>query len=205
MAAPKIILISGTFMNVGKSTLTKGIARNLIKRGKKVVAIKPVETECETTSEDGASYAAVTGQTRPKHALIRLHPHGVPPLAALVEGVTIDFDALVEDIKDHAKGSDIAFVESMGGLCTPITWKPRPAARSVRPRGSSPGNSASATSAPITATCAPRRSSSRVKKRPRSMPRSRISGRAAPVPLSSAFSSSRPPAVTCAERWAVAA
>ena len=54
----------------------------------------------------------------------------------------------------------------------------------------------------MTTTCAPRVCSSRVKKRPRSMPTSRMSKSVASVPLTVAFSNVRPPALTSAGRCA---
>ncbi len=65
------------------------------------------------------------------------------------------------------------------GTCTPTTRKPRPPIRTGWPSGSRSGKSASTTLWPTTTTCAPLTSSSRVKKRPRSIPMSRMSGRVA--------------------------
>ncbi len=125
MSPPRLVLVSGTSINLGKSSVTKGLSRLLLRRGKSVVGIKPVETERDTGapgSEDGEALALATGQPEPRRALISLLPFGVPPLAAEIEGVSIEWEALLSQIKTYAEGYDVALVETMGGLCTPVTW-----------------------------------------------------------------------------------
>jgi dethiobiotin synthetase len=113
-----IIVVSGTTTGVGKTWLSCALARELAKRGR-VVAIKPVETG---GSDDGERLAAATGQASPKRALVRLREPLTPALAAEREGVTLDFDALVADVKRAADGFDFAIVEGAGGLFSPITY-----------------------------------------------------------------------------------
>ena len=123
---PSLIVITGTSIDVGKSTLTKAIARALIDQGKKVVAIKPVEVWCDRGApgtEDGEALARATGQRAPLAALVRLRPSAAPALAADIEGVEIGWGELVRDIRRLAAGHDVALVESVGGACTPITWR----------------------------------------------------------------------------------
>lgn len=121
-----IVMISGTSMDVGKSTLTKAVCRALLEKKKSVVAIKPVEVWCNhgpTFTEDGYKLATVTGQKAPRAALRRYSAIGVPPLAAEVAGERIEWEPLVEDVQRHCQGHDVALVESLGGVGTPITWE----------------------------------------------------------------------------------
>lgn len=85
----------------------------------RVVAIKPIETG---GGEDGERLAAATGQDAPKRALVELREPLTPALAADREGVKLDFDAIVSQIRDAAKDADVAIVEGAGGLLSPITW-----------------------------------------------------------------------------------
>lgn len=125
-SSTKLVVITGTSIDVGKSTLTKALSRRLISGGASVVAIKPVEVWCDRGlpgSEDGEALARITGQKAPLASLVRLRPSAVPPLAADIEGVEIKWDSLIDEIKSHAEGHDVALVESVGGACTPITWE----------------------------------------------------------------------------------
>jgi dethiobiotin synthetase len=125
-ARPHLVVVTGTSIDVGKSTLTKAIALALIARGARVVAIKPVEVWCDRGapgSEDGESLAATTGQRAPREALVRLRPSAAPALAADMEGQEIAWPDLLREVRRHAEGHDVALVESVGGACTPITWQ----------------------------------------------------------------------------------
>ena len=120
------VVISGTSMDVGKSTLTKAVCRALLAKKTDVVAIKPVEVWCNhgpTFTEDGYKLSTVTGQKEPRAALRRYSAIGVPPIAAAVEGETIEWAPLVEDVKRYSAGHDVALIETLGGICTPITWE----------------------------------------------------------------------------------
>jgi dethiobiotin synthetase len=126
MPAPALVVITGTSIDVGKSMLTRAIARALASKGRKVVAIKPVEVWCDRGppgSEDGEALARSTGQRAPLAALVRLRPAAAPALAADIEGEPVRWDELVREIRRHADGYDVALVESVGGACTPITWQ----------------------------------------------------------------------------------
>ncbi len=60
VGGPRILMISGVGAGVGKSTITRALARALDNRGNKVVGIKPVEPWCGRNRpgcEDGESLA----------------------------------------------------------------------------------------------------------------------------------------------------
>jgi dethiobiotin synthetase len=120
------VLVTGTDTGVGKTWVARGLALALAGAGRRVVAVKPVETGCGAGSprdEDGALLAAATGQVEPRQALVRLSAPLVPALGAEREGVTIDLDAMVLQLEELAGGAEVLIMEGVGGLLTPITWE----------------------------------------------------------------------------------
>jgi dethiobiotin synthetase len=126
MTARATLLITGTDTGVGKTWVACSLARALRTVGRRVVAVKPVETGCAgqpSKSEDGVRLARATGQSQPSHAILRL-PHPIAPvLASERAGAEIDFDALVLKIERFTEGADVAIIEGAGGLLTPVTWE----------------------------------------------------------------------------------
>jgi dethiobiotin synthetase len=123
--AGRSLLITGTDAGVGKTWVGCALARSLTAAGRRVMAIKPVETGCSektTDTEDGARLAAATGQPAPSKALYRFAAPTVPVLAAEAEGVTIDLDALLLDIEELSAEAEVLLLEGAGGLLSPITW-----------------------------------------------------------------------------------
>jgi dethiobiotin synthetase len=120
------VVVAGTDTGVGKTWVAAALGRELARRGRRVIAVKPVESGCgaETVAtEDGAVLAEATGQSSPRSALLRLGLAVAPPVAADAEGVEIDLDALVANVRVMADGSDVVIVEGAGGLCSPLSWQ----------------------------------------------------------------------------------
>lgn len=120
------LLITGTDIGVGKTWVARALGRALAGAGRRVVAMKPVETGCSdatAATEDGALLAAATGQTEPLAALHRFAASVAPALAAERAGEAIDLDALVLRIESLSKGADDVLIEGVGGLLSPITWE----------------------------------------------------------------------------------
>lgn len=120
-----VLLVVGTDTGVGKTWVSRALAHSLRAAGRRVVAIKPVETGCVDPAgpwEDGALLAAATGQTSPRTALRRLVAPVAPALACEAEGVAIDFYELVLEIESHAASAEVTLVEGAGGVLSPITW-----------------------------------------------------------------------------------
>ena len=120
------LLIAGTDTGVGKTWVARALSLAMARSGRRVVAVKPVETGCgEATraEEDGALLAAATGQPEPREALLRFAAPLAPALAAEAEGETIDLDALVLRIEALGEGADLVLLEGWGGLLSPITWE----------------------------------------------------------------------------------
>jgi dethiobiotin synthetase len=115
----RFVIVSGTDTDVGKTFVSAALARALVARGQRVVAIKPFESGA---GGDGETLARVCGQTAPRSALIRLAEPLTPALAADREGVSIDLDAIIAQMIELAGNADIVLVEGAGGLLSPLTW-----------------------------------------------------------------------------------
>lgn len=121
-----LLFISATGTNVGKTWVTRGLARGFLNKKLQVAAIKPIETGIVASPAD----ALALGQAckRPELAnapgLIRAHPP-VTPYAAEIQGVLppVDHDALVQTIHELTALSEIGLIEGAGGLLAPITRK----------------------------------------------------------------------------------
>jgi dethiobiotin synthase len=120
------LLITGTDTDVGKTWVGRALGRALSAAGRRVVAIKPVETGCADATaalEDGALLAEATGQKEPRGALHRFAAPLAPALAAEAEGKVIDLDALILRIEYLCAGAEVVLIEGAGGLLAPITWE----------------------------------------------------------------------------------
>jgi dethiobiotin synthetase len=120
------ILITGTDTGVGKTWVACALALALQSAGRKVVAVKPVETGSGAEvgeREDGVLLAKATGQSQPVHAVFRLPDTVSPALASDRSGITIDFDALLLKIERYAETADYLLIEGIGGLLSPVTWE----------------------------------------------------------------------------------
>ncbi len=125
MSDTRVVLVTGTDTGIGKTWVSCALARALVSQGQRVVAIKPVETGSGPTprpDEDGALLAAATGQVAPRLALHRFTEPLAPALAAEREGKVLDFDEVLNEIERFAEGTDVALIESAGGLLAPMAW-----------------------------------------------------------------------------------
>jgi dethiobiotin synthetase len=118
------IFVSGTGTGVGKTFVTRAIAASLHAAGKRVAAIKPVETGVAgDQARDAAALAQASG--RPELAQARgFYRHEMPlaPYAASLETSTPppSVRVLVDAVHQATRGSEIALVEGAGGLFVPI-------------------------------------------------------------------------------------
>ena len=126
LARSNVLVIAGTDTSVGKTWVACALARALRSAGRRVVAIKVVETGCTgapSDQEDGVLLARASGQVEPAEALIRLAAPLTPALAAEREGIALDFDDILLRIEGYSRGADIAIVEGSGGLLAPMSWE----------------------------------------------------------------------------------
>ncbi len=118
----KGLFISGTGTGVGKTWLARGLTRLATNAGKKVAALKPIETGVRGTPEDALALGRAAG--RPELAfvpgLIRRSLAASPYAAQLAGEPALDPDALVTVIRETAVGSDLVIVEGAGGLFVPL-------------------------------------------------------------------------------------
>lgn len=121
----KVIVVTGTDTEVGKTFVTAALVHRLRGEGYSVRAIKPVESGCvgavAAPTEDGVILATAAGQATPPHAMQRLQAPLAPPVAAKLEGVPIQDDAWAPIVADLADQADFVFVEAAGGLFSPLS------------------------------------------------------------------------------------
>jgi dethiobiotin synthetase len=122
---PSLVFVTGTDTGVGKTYVTRLLARALTELGRTVVAIKLVETGIDESNpsqgEDGALLARATGQAAPTRALVRLAAPVTPLVAARAQNTSIDVDVLKKVVRAFADQNDVTLVEGAGGLLSPLT------------------------------------------------------------------------------------
>ncbi|HJQ83280.1 MAG TPA: dethiobiotin synthase [Candidatus Binatia bacterium] len=119
------LFVTGTDTGVGKTFVACALATALRARGRRVAVMKPVETGVETEPEDALRLRAAAEDPAPLDAIcpIRLRAPLAPAVAARLEGVTIDVDALVARIRRRTAERDVLVVEGAGGLLVPVAGR----------------------------------------------------------------------------------
>jgi dethiobiotin synthetase len=122
------LYITGTNTGVGKSHVTRLIARALIRAGHKVGVYKPVATDCKRDGMDVVAPDAIKlweaagrpGKLEdvcPQRFVAPL----APPISARLEGREVDRDLLRSGIEMWRECSDVVLVEGAGGLLSPMS------------------------------------------------------------------------------------
>lgn len=119
------VLVTGTGSGVGKTWVTRALARTLTRSGRRVIAVKPVEIGDAAPGEprDGELLAAATGQEEPQAALVHYADPLPPALAAERHGDPVDIDVLLLQLEPLRSQADVVLMEGTGGLLEPITWE----------------------------------------------------------------------------------
>lgn len=125
----KGLFITATDTGVGKTYLTALIARSLREIGIRVGAYKPVCSGAEIAADGSLFWAdvqalttAIGGEFDPARVCpARLHAPLAPPVAAMLEGVRLDFDRMQTLAAWWQGRVDILLVEGVGGLLCPLT------------------------------------------------------------------------------------
>jgi dethiobiotin synthetase len=119
----KVIFITGTDTDVGKTVLSLLVMRALA--GRDAVYLKPVQTGCvdpDADSDPAFLHRHLPGGLpagmKPADCIHSLRPR---PKAPLFAGDPVDFEALRLFITGHAANHDIVVVEGAGGVLVPIT------------------------------------------------------------------------------------
>lgn len=128
MTSIKGVFITGTDTDVGKTFVSAVIIRALVHRGLSVVGLKPIASGFEQASGErrNADVDALTSASNvvlPKTRVNRyaFNPAVAPHIAALQSGVSLDFNAIKQDLEYAAKQADFVLVEGVGGWHVPLS------------------------------------------------------------------------------------
>jgi adenosylmethionine---8-amino-7-oxononanoate aminotransferase len=117
-----VIGVTGTDTGAGKSAVAAGLAAALRARGLRVDAIKPVATGVEpgAAGDDAELLARASGRQPHRCVIATFRLPRSPQAAARAEGRAVDVDALVDVLRERARGCDVLVVEGIGGLLVPL-------------------------------------------------------------------------------------
>lgn len=125
---PLGLFITGTDTGVGKTYIGALIARELSSAGFRVGVYKPVASGCirhcgELVSEDAVSLWEAAGRplSLDKVCPQRFEAPAAPPLAARLEGKTVDARLLRDGLKPWLDWAEVILIEGAGGLMSPIS------------------------------------------------------------------------------------
>lgn len=121
--------ITGTDTGVGKTHITAALLRASLDAGHNALAIKAVQTGCLETpdgmvAEDVEVYARFADphfpEGYPDACCRKFIPACSPHLAARMNGTSLHFEELIEDIRKAGNQCDIALIEGAGGAVVPL-------------------------------------------------------------------------------------
>lgn len=117
------LFVSGTGTGVGKTWLTRGLARLATRAGKKVAALKPIETGVVSAPADALAIgrAALRPELAFVPGLIRMRLPVSPRAATLAGDRAVPMPQLIEVVSETCVGSDLTLIEGAGGLWVPLT------------------------------------------------------------------------------------
>jgi dethiobiotin synthetase len=113
-----LLVITGTGTGIGKTTIACALATAWGRRGKRVAAVKPIESG-GTSDGDQLGRASTFHVTRFQAPYLLPHPVS-PHLAARREGSTIDLERVVDWVRLLRAEADGVVLELAGGLFTPL-------------------------------------------------------------------------------------
>lgn len=115
------VFVTGTGTGVGKTVVTRALAEALRTEGRRVTALKPIETGCDPDPRDAIALAEAAG--RPELArlpgLYRARAPLAPHAAALEGAPPLDWPELLAALAPHRE-DDPLLVEGAGGLLVPL-------------------------------------------------------------------------------------
>jgi dethiobiotin synthetase len=122
------LFVTGTNTEVGKTVVSRGIARALVDRGLEVAALKPVESGAPLVdgSPAPADALALARAARFDGPLEEVCAYSFaapvsPHLAAAREGRAIEPGPILDLVVRRAAGADAVVVEGAGGLLVPLS------------------------------------------------------------------------------------
>lgn len=111
--------VVGTGTGVGKTVVTAGLTWWLREEGIDARAIKPAQTGAPD-DDDAGRVADACGDPTAATCLRRLGPALAPRVAADLEAVDLEYDAILADCLTEVERSEFAVVEGVGGLRVPL-------------------------------------------------------------------------------------
>jgi dethiobiotin synthetase len=122
------VFITGTGTDVGKTVVTRALARALSRRGLKIAAVKPVESGIarrpgEKHPTDAAALRAAAGSIVSDDDICAylLDDPVSPHLAAARQGVRIDPARIGAMLERASTAHDLVLAEASGGLLVPLS------------------------------------------------------------------------------------
>lgn len=121
------LFVTGTDTGVGKTRIAAGLCTAFVAAGRRVAAMKPVASGCESTPDGLRNSDALAlmeaMNVRARYAEVNPYafaPAIAPHIAAAEAGRTIDFDVLDRCYERLALQSDVTIVEGAGGWLSPL-------------------------------------------------------------------------------------
>ena len=122
--SPKVVFVTGTGTEVGKTVVAAAIARTLVAAGPSVAVYKPAVTGLDEGGEpDHALLRRASGSTQSDDEIApyRYGPATSPHLAAELAGHVIDSALLIAAARAAEGRADALVCEGVGGLLVPLT------------------------------------------------------------------------------------
>lgn len=125
----RTLFVTSTGTEIGKTYVTAALARHFKAQGERLSVLKPVLSGFDSTNfanSDPAILLAALGETPTLKAVERIAPFRyraplAPNQAAVKEGRSVDFNAIVKCCEDAANtGGDLLLIEGIGGLMVPL-------------------------------------------------------------------------------------
>jgi dethiobiotin synthetase len=131
----KLIVVSGTGTEIGKTHFSVALLRALRRLGARVSGVKPIETGLSQTGPSDAQRLDRESSFHVKRSWYGYSDPVSPHIAARETGRPIRIDTLAQDLEALRSDVDILLVELAGGLFSPLSEVSVNAhlARSLRP------------------------------------------------------------------------
>jgi dethiobiotin synthetase len=119
------LFITGTDTGVGKTRVAVALVAAFRRAGRRVAAMKPIETGCARAdgslfAEDAARLAAAAPADPDLVCPIRLGPAASPAAAAALSGQSLDLATIPRAADALAADADLLVIEGAGGLLVPV-------------------------------------------------------------------------------------
>ncbi len=118
------IFITATDTDVGKTYVSRGIVKELIKRGIKTGYFKPFQSGIIEDMPSDADMVSISAKDNRKNLITKnsyiTKTPCTPSVSAEIDDINIDIKKVVSDYKELSKMCEIVVTEGSGGLFVPI-------------------------------------------------------------------------------------